>query len=135
MKNMKDDAEELEWKSWELLPHLLSFVTDDAGDYLSIHADLNGINSLIDALNELKDQLVKNDCPHTHLSPGRGYGPYLTTSKLESQEMEVHVVKHVKIYGWNDEWAVRSGLRPPTPPKQDRGWRPQGVPCNPRKPQ
>jgi hypothetical protein len=113
-----------DWKSWERLPYLLSFVTNDSGTFLSIHADLNGISALIDALNELKMQLAQDDCPHTHLWPRRGYGPYLTTSKLDSQDGEDNVIQQVKIYGWNEEWAVRHGLRPPTPPEQDRGWKP-----------
>ena len=74
---MSDAAEMLKWESWERLPYLLSFVTDDAGKYLAIHADLNGVSALITALEQIRHDLVENDCPHTHLKPGRGYGPYL----------------------------------------------------------
>ncbi|WP_428307327.1 hypothetical protein [Lacipirellula sp.] len=48
-------------------PHLLSFVTSEDGGYLAIHADLAGVTMLIDELESLREQLVLNDCPHTHL--------------------------------------------------------------------
>ena len=97
-----------EHPEWDT-PHLLSFVTDATGAYLAVHADLAGITILIDQLKSLREQLELNDCPHAHLfagSPNRE----LTTTKLDSQEGEVNVVHHVKIYGWNDEWARRHGL-------------------------
>jgi hypothetical protein len=121
---VENEDDSLPWESWELLPYLLSFVTDDSGSFISIHADLNGVSALIDLLLEIKQQLEQNDCPHTHLFPRRGYGPYLTTTKLENHVGEINVAHQVKIYGWNDEWAVRHGLRPPAPPQQDRGWKP-----------
>ena len=92
--------------------HLLSFVTDTTGQYLAIHTDLRGVNVLIDELQKLKEQLELNDCPHTHLfaasdSSARG----LTSTKLADEEHEVNVVHHVKIYGWNEEWAWKHNLK------------------------
>jgi hypothetical protein len=65
---------------------------------------------LIDELESLREQLESNDCPHTHLfSWGQGG---LTTTKLTDQESAVNIVDQVKIYGWNQEWAHRHGLKP-----------------------
>lgn len=91
-------------------PHLLSFVTDASGGYLAVHADLVGITMLISELEALRDQLELNDCPHTHLF---SYTPRneLTTKKLSNQPNEANIVHEVKIYGWNEEWAVRHGLK------------------------
>jgi hypothetical protein len=93
-------------------PHLLSFVTDTDGNYLSIHADLAGITMLIDELETLREQLEKNDCPHTHLL-SYGANSELSSTKLLDQQYENTIVDHVKIYGWNEEWAVKHGLMSP----------------------
>jgi hypothetical protein len=93
-------------------PHLLSFVTDESGEALAVHADLAGITMLIDTLEGLREALVLDDCPHTHLFsyiPGRSE---LTITKLAEQEDEVNIVQNVKIYGWNKEWSERHGLVP-----------------------
>jgi hypothetical protein len=92
-------------------PHLLSFVTDATGGFLSIHTDIGGISLLIAELQALKEQLELNDCPHTHLFSEEAAGDDLTTTKLSDQQYEVNVVHHVKIYGWNEEWAVKHGLK------------------------
>ena len=92
-------------------PHLLSFVTSEDGGYLAIHADLAGVTMLIDELESLREQLVLGDCPHTHLFSHDAAGE-LTMTKLTDQKHENHVVHHVKIYGWNEEWAQRHGLKP-----------------------
>jgi hypothetical protein len=93
-------------------PHLLSFVTDESGQYVAVHVDLPGITMLIDELEILREQLEQNDCPHTHLFswvPGRSE---LSTTKLADQACETNIVQQVKIYGWNEEWAVRNDLKP-----------------------
>jgi hypothetical protein len=93
-------------------PHLLSFVTNDSGDQVTIHADLAGISLLIEELLSLPEQLELNECPHTHLFSQAWEGQdELTTTKLGHQKMESVVVEHVKINGWNEEWAVRHGLK------------------------
>ena len=93
--------------------HLLSFVTDETGQYLAIHADLRGVNVLIDELQKLKADLELNDCPHTHLFvTSDASARELTSTKLADQEHEVNIVHHVKIYGWNEECARRHGLKP-----------------------
>lgn len=91
--------------------HLLSFATDRTGSMVSVHADLAGVRYLISQLEEIRDLLIENDCPHTHLFSGAQNSGELTTTKLTDHRDEVTVVSHVKIYGWNAEWAVKHGLK------------------------
>lgn len=96
--------------------YLLSFVTNTNGGYLAIHTDLKGVNLLINTLQTLRRLLEVNDCPHIHLfSRDCGNGE-LTTTKLSDQSNENNVVHEIKIYGWNEEWAIRHGLKPTTLP-------------------
>ena len=95
--------------------HLLSFVTSSSGSYLAVHADLAGITMLIDELEIIREELEKNDCPYTHLFSPTAAGAELTDTKIASQENENNVICHVKFYGWNEEWAVRHGLKPESP--------------------
>lgn len=92
--------------------HLLSFVTSEPANMVSIHVDLPGLELLISQLESLRSQLQSNDCPHTHLTAYGIAGDQLTTTKLSDQAAEVHQVIHVKIYGWTEQWAVRHGLKP-----------------------
>lgn len=90
--------------------HVLSFVTNSDGSYVAIHLDLEGARHLREELDYLIEELEKDDCPHTHLfQPPFGI---LTGAKLHDQSCESNVVGEVKIYGWNDEWAKRHGLKP-----------------------
>ncbi len=88
--------------------YLLSFVTDESGQMVSVHLDLNGANYLIETLEYIRDSLVANDCPHGHLFAN----DELTSTMLTNQQHESKNVVHVKIYGWNDEWAKKHKLRP-----------------------
>lgn len=90
--------------------HLLSFVTNDGGTMVTIHADLVGVTYLIRELEGIRDKLKANDCPHTHLLSNAAAGGALSTTKLADQSNESTIVHHVKIYGWNAEWAARHGL-------------------------
>ena len=92
--------------------HLLSFVTDATGQFVSVHADLRGLEYLIDRLQMLRLGLLENDCPHTHLFASNAGGNDLTQTMLNDQPAEAIPVWHVKIYGWNEEWARRHGLKP-----------------------
>ena len=89
---------------------LLSFVTSRSGDYLAIHLDLLGVDKLIDELQLIKNQLEMDDCPHSHLFAWDSENG-LTQSKIETQSNENNIVQHVKIYGWNEEWAKKHGLK------------------------
>jgi hypothetical protein len=93
--------------------HLLSFATDRSGQYVAVHVDLRGVDILIEQLQHIKRDLELNECPHTHLFVAKTHGyRELTDTKLASQENEVNVVHQVKIYGWNEEWARKHGLKP-----------------------
>jgi hypothetical protein len=96
----------------DALTHLLSLVTSKDGDYVAVHAGVAGITLLIKELQALKRQLELDDCPHAHLFTADWAGDVLTTTKLADQEDENNIVHHVKIYGWNKEWASRHGLKP-----------------------
>ena len=98
--------------------HLLSFVTSEDGTMVSVHLDLEGVKLLLKKLTGIREKLEENDCPHTHLF---GYNPWdeLTQTMLQNQPSENTTVGHVKIYGWNEEWAVRHGLKPSTDPAKD----------------
>ncbi len=89
---------------------LLSFVTDDNGDRVSIHVDKKGLDLLIKELTWLRQKLEVDECNHTHLRSPDWAGDELTTTKLKGQEAEVNIVHDVKIYGWNDEWRTKHGL-------------------------
>jgi hypothetical protein len=89
---------------------LLSLVTDEDGTYIAVHLDLAGTDFLIKELQAIRDQLEKNECPHTHLFSDVMGSNELTTTKLSGQEEEVNQVHHVKIYGWNQEWKQKHNL-------------------------
>ena len=91
--------------------HLLSFVTDASGAFVSIHADLSGVEYLIEQLQRIRAQLLEDECPHAHLFSPECAGDGLTTTKLPNQPDEDNIVHHVKIYGWNGEWARRHCLK------------------------
>lgn len=88
---------------------LLSFVSDDTGEMISVHVDLAGVDVLLGELQQIRKQLLKNDCPHAHLLTSAEHE--LTETKLQNKKNENRIVHHVKIYGWNDEWAMKHGLR------------------------
>ena len=88
--------------------YLLSFVADPERHMLSVHMDLNGANALIERLELIRDALANDACEHDHLFAEDG----LTSSKLVPNESDYANIGHVKVYGWNDEWAMKHGLRP-----------------------
>ena len=91
--------------------HLLSVVTEPAGDVVYIHADRPGLEFLRDAINRLLANLAKGKTDHDHFhSPDWG-GWQLSTSMLASEkESGCKTVHHVKIYSWDEEWKKKSGL-------------------------
>ena len=88
--------------------HLLSFVTNESGNMVSIHADLAGVEFMIQELEYLRDQIAKEDCPHTHLFSIGTPTDELSATKLSNQKNEVQMVGHVKIYGWTDEVGTKA---------------------------
>jgi hypothetical protein len=92
--------------------HLLSFVTDETGSMVTVHADIGGLDLLLGELQLLRAQLLAGECPHTHLFSEECGGDELSLGRLAEQAAEVNRVHHVKIYGWTDQWAARHGLLP-----------------------
>jgi hypothetical protein len=90
--------------------HLLSFVTDQDGNQVFIHADKAGLEYLIQELTRLKKGIEDNDCPHSHFFSAEWGGDSLSLSKLEDLPDEVNQVHHVKIYGWTEEWREKHKL-------------------------
>jgi len=89
---------------------LFSVVSSEEGDQVFIHLDLDGVDYLINELNQIKIMLNENNCPHTNLFTKEWGGSELSSSKLLAQKDEVNQVNHLKIYGWNDEWKRKHKL-------------------------
>lgn len=104
---MKRSEYRPEWSE----PHVLSFVINESGGGLVIHADLAGITMLIDELEIIREALLQNDSPHTHLWSDLAPNE-LTKTKLDDNSYEQSIVEAITIYGWNEEDAVRLGLKP-----------------------
>jgi hypothetical protein len=91
---------------------VLSVVLDPDGDVVCVHADAAGIQRLETVVVRLKEGIGANDCPHAHLMSESWGGRDLTETMLgQEQEKGCRQVHHVKIYGWNDEWAHKHGLK------------------------
>src|SRR5688572_26371047 len=91
-------------------PHLLSFVTNASGKFLTVHADLAGITMLIDELECLRAELELNRYTHSHLFSFLPSGSQLTTTKIAGDECDVNIVEQVDICGWDAESARENGL-------------------------
>ncbi len=90
--------------------HLLSFAVNDDGTFLSMHADVAGLDLLIRSLVNLRQSAMDGECEHVHLFSDPDLGGELTTTKLQNQPYEATSIMHLKLYGWTDEWAKRHGL-------------------------
>jgi hypothetical protein len=89
-------------------PYTLSFVAGHKGQ-LAIHADSQGISVLISALDRLKRKIDSGACDHDHLHSDEWAGDEL--SETMGCEKDGHIVHHVKLYGWTEEWARKHGFR------------------------
>lgn len=92
--------------------HLLSFVTNQDGNMLTIHVDGDGLSLLIEKLLVLKGLLDSGQCEHTHLFTSDSIGEELSNTKFESVPEESTIVQHVKINCWTREWAEIHRLVP-----------------------
>ena len=91
---------------------MLSVVSEKDGDTVYIHADLEGIQKLESCIANLKRELENNECPHDHLMSKSWGSDELTETMLDSERSDGCVqVHHVKLYGWNQEWALKHGLQ------------------------
>jgi hypothetical protein len=87
--------------------HILSFATGKDGDQLFIHADAEGLDHLIRTLTQLRRKIDEDVCDHTHLMTDAWAGSELSERSMADG---VHVIHHVKIYGWTQEWILNHGL-------------------------
>lgn len=91
---------------------MLSIVTEPNGDVVYVHADSAGIVELEAAVARLKKRLLAGDCPHDHLmSASWGGGELSETMLAEEQGKGCRQVHHITLYGWNEEWARKHGLK------------------------
>ncbi len=83
--------------------YTLTFFTTGQ-DMVSIHADVRGLDVLIDSLRQIKAKVESDVCEHEHLRSASWGGRELTETKgCETGEL----VHHVKIYGWTPEWIMK----------------------------
>jgi hypothetical protein len=90
--------------------HLLSFVSDEKGEQVTVHMDKNGIYFLINTLQKLLDHLEEGECEHDHLFTKEWGSDELTSTKAQNLEDEHHQIHHVKFYAWTDEWKIKNRL-------------------------
>ena len=91
--------------------HVLSFATDKDGSQLFIHADAKGLDHLIRSLTRLQQKINDNICDHDHLMTDAWSGSELSECSMADG---VHLIQHVKVYGWTKEWSQKHGLARPT---------------------
>lgn len=94
----------------ENVKHLLSFVTNDDADMLTVHLDSAGIDFLMERLSILKELLHQGQCEDCHLFTPESIGNELTGTKIPGQANEAVVVQHVKLCAWTQEWAQKHQL-------------------------
>jgi len=87
--------------------HVLSFATDKDGSQLFIHADAKGLERLIRSLTHIHQKLDDGVCDHDHLMTDAWAGSELSDRSLPDG---VHIIHHVKIYGWTAECIRKHGL-------------------------
>ena len=87
--------------------HFLSFATDKDSRQLFVHADAKGLEHLIRSLTHIRQKLDEGICDHDHLMTESWGGSGLSERTMADG---VHLIQHVKIYGWTPEWIGKHGL-------------------------
>jgi hypothetical protein len=87
---------------------LLAFVYEE--NQIFLHLDSEGVDLLIKELEYIKTKLAENDCPHTHLFSSEWGGWELSSSRVLDGEDTGEPIHHLKIFGWNEEWANKHGF-------------------------
>lgn len=77
---------------------------------VSMHANPAGLDLLIDSLQRLRQLVIDGKCEDIHLFAETSLGGELTITRLANTTNEVNNVRHLKLYGWTDEWAKRHNL-------------------------
>ena len=88
---------------------LLAFVASQDSSVVHIHLDKAGVDKLINVLEQIRRKLQNDEVEHDHLFSEDWGGYDLTISdQLDNEKGEP--VHHVKIFGWNEEWAEKHGF-------------------------
>ena len=97
-------------KTANVVPHLLSFVSNPEGDMVTVHLDADGLDFLIEQLTILKQLLHDGQCEHIHLFTTDSIGEELSSTRIKSNPAESTVIQHVKLNCWTREWAEKHML-------------------------
>jgi len=87
---------------------LLALVYEE--NQVFMHLDLEGVDLLLRELEKIKQKLLQDDCPHTHLYTSEWAGWELSNPNMKLESEKAQPIHHVKIYGWNEEWAETHGF-------------------------
>ena len=87
----------------------LAFVVSEESDQIFLHVDKEGVEILMRSLERIKKHLEKDELEHEHLFSEEWGGWELSISD-EVDKGKGKPIHHVKIYGWNDEWADKNGF-------------------------
>lgn len=88
---------------------LLAFVASEDSDEIFLHVDKAGVDILIQSLERIRKHLEKNEVEHDHLFSNEWGSWELSVSDMMDNE-KGKPIHHVKIFGWNDEWADKHGF-------------------------
>ncbi|AAQ58916.1 Imm32 family immunity protein [Chromobacterium violaceum] len=90
---------------------LLSICSSETGDSVHMHANLQGLIILQDAIINLQRKLLADQSDHEHFRSADWAGYELTTSMLESEyNSNCKQVHHLELFAWTDEWREKHKL-------------------------
>jgi hypothetical protein len=87
--------------------HLLVFETSQDGDHVTVHADVEGLRTMVKAFQRLLDHAERGNPEHDHLMTEDWGGGDLSSEPQHTDET-VRVVHHVKLYGWPTSAGLRA---------------------------
>lgn len=87
--------------------HLLVFETSQDGDSLTVHADAEGLRTVVKAFQRLLDHAERGNPEHDHLMT-EDWGGGDLSSERQGTDKTVRVVHHVKLYGWPTSAGLRA---------------------------
>jgi len=87
---------------------MLGLSVDKESQQLYMHADIEGIRTMITILRRLEKHLEADDCPHAHLfsDDWSGDGDLGDFRLDEGDQGLPTMIHHFKMYGWNEEWTT-----------------------------
>lgn len=81
-----------------------------AGDEVSIHADIAGLDFLIGRLQSIRNKLAHDECEHEHLMT-ESWGGWDLSESIGPKRDGWTLVHHVQLNGWTAEWAAKHGFK------------------------